>query len=144
MPSGIVILWNKVSTDRPPALVFFCIDSNGWKMLKKVPGFCEHEGIALLAVSEIQVAVSCADCKKIRLYDTISGDRTTVFESSFFKPKQMCYAEAKNIFIYNATTKCSGTVDLLKASKTAFTVLTKNNNIWNTSIPEHVLRARSE
>ena len=125
MPSGIVILWNKASTDKPPALVFFCIDSNGWTMLKKVPGFCEHEGIALLAVSEVQVAVSCADCKKIRLYDTISGDTTTVFESSFFKPKQMCYAEAKKIFIYNATTKNSGTVDELKASKTAFTVQTK-------------------
>ena len=125
MPSGIVILWNKASTDKPPALVFFCIDSNGWTMLKKVPGFCEHEGIGLLAVSEDQVAVSCADCKKIRLYDTISGDTTTVFDSSFFKPKQMCYAEAKKIFIYNVTTKNSGTVDELKASKTAFTFQTK-------------------
>ena len=97
MPSGIVILWSKASTDKAPALVFFCIDFDGWTRLKKVPGFCEHEGIALLAVSEVQVAVSCADCKKIRLYDTTSGDTTTVFESSFFKPKQMCYAEAKTI-----------------------------------------------
>ena len=124
MPSGIVILWSKASTDKPPSLVFFC-NSNGWAELKQVPGFCEHEGIALLVVSESQVAISCADCREIRLYDTISGTKTTVFKKALVRPKQMCYGEAKRIFIYNATTRNSGTVDELKASKTAFNVLTK-------------------
>ena len=94
--------------------------------MRDVPALCGHEGVAMLVVSQCQMAVNCANCNEVRFYDATSGDKTTVLKEPTFRPKHMCYGEPKRIFIYNEATKNTGSVDELKASKTAFTPLNKS------------------
>ena len=109
--TGDVILWGEGTRrflegirGNPCAFHIYSNTSEGWSKRKTVRALCKHSLINMLpVVIEHQgelLAVSCAECSKIRLYDGTSGETKTAFTNNDDKKLgHMCYGEQGSMFV---------------------------------------------
>ena len=101
--SGQIVFWAKSSPENAAAFHVFNSSSAGWKKVKKVEAFCEHEeGVYLQSLnvkSTEMLLVSCASCRKIRLYNMETGNVTTAFHKHAIYPGQMSPGDGDVLYV---------------------------------------------
>ena len=109
--TGDVILWGEGPRrflegirGNPCAFHIYNNTSAGWSKQKSVGALCKHSLINMLPVAIEQqgelLAVSCAECSKIRLYNITSGETKTAFTNNDDKKLgHMCHGEKGSMFV---------------------------------------------
>ncbi len=99
--SGAHVMWGKTSETSPAALYSSC--GGGWGLLRS--GLCQHEkGVYLLGVmigGRELLAVSCP-CDVIRLLEPETGDVSTAFSDTRYRPGRMCPGETGQMYVVHA------------------------------------------
>ena len=116
MSSGDVIIWGegpkgilKKMFGNPRAFYVYNKSGGKWKRTQILEPLCRHLKPYLLPVKvkgeEEQLAVSCVDCKAIRLYNLKTGNSTVVFRHVEYRPGRMCHGKPGRIFVLAGTEK---------------------------------------
>ena len=99
MSSGDVIIWGegpkgifKKMFGNPRAFYVYNKSGGKWKRVQILEPLCRHLKPYLLPVKikgkEEQLAVSCVDCKAIRLYNLKTGKSSVVFRHEDYRPRE--------------------------------------------------------
>ncbi len=106
LPSGTVVMWGKDSETGYVGLRCFTKSATDWKRSKMVYRFCHHEDSVCAQGVRVEkkerLAVSCRDCRTIKLLDLDTGHYTTSFHTDKYLPGMMCLGEEGQMYVVNA------------------------------------------
>ena len=127
MPStGDIVLYGKTSDSDPPLLYVYKGLDTSWRKEKSISALCAHEGdTCLLPVttnSQDYLGMSCIDCKKIRLFNMMTGKIKTAFHDPNYYPGYMCHGDTGQIYVVHAV-KDSVSILQLDCSHSQFSLI---------------------
>ena len=109
MPStGDVILYGKTSDNDSPKLHVYNSSATSWQKECEISALCKHKDTAKILPVTIKgqeyFAISCWDCKKIRLYNMKTKQITIAFHDPSYYPGWMCQGDMGHIYIVSFVT----------------------------------------
>ncbi len=101
MSSGKVVV-NRERKDEPPGFHIYSGSAEDWRKLKQLPGLCQHgvwDMVPVTTGNQELLAVSCWDCKVIRLLNLETGESSTAFRDPWYTPQFLCEGEEGQMFV---------------------------------------------
>ena len=108
--TGDVIIWGEgprgvfaKMLGHPCAFYVYNKSGGKWRRTKTIKALCRHPWVHMLPITvpdkEELLAVSCVNCKLIRLHNIGTGETISAFSHKEYRPGRMCHGKPGRIYV---------------------------------------------